>query len=326
MRAIRCNGPQGVSGLRLENVPEPDPGTDEVLVDVEACGVNFPDLLICQGRYHERPAPPFTLGGEFSGKIVAIGSGVEALQPGDRVAGFTTTGAFADRIAVPASKVHKIHNGISFEVAAGFALNYTTASAGLNSLANIRPGEALLVLGGSGGIGLAAVDIGCTLGASVIACASSENKLDVCRQYSISGTINYSRENIKYAARCLTGGKGIDVVIDPVGGDYSEAAFRSLRWSGRHVVLGFASGIIPKLPLNLPLLKGAWVVGMSVGEFAERESLAYAENWQMIQSWLAAGRLRPHIGEVFPLAEVPWALTLLETRQAVGKLVVSTGR
>jgi NADPH:quinone reductase len=322
MRAIRCHGSGDIADLTLEEIPSPIPRADEVKIRVEACGVGFPDLLIAQGRYQLKPAPPFTLGGEFAGVVVEAGENVTGLQRGDRVAGFTDIGAFADEMAAPAARAHRVPDGVSMEAAAAFTLNYATAYAGLKTCAGLQKGERLLVLGAAGGVGLAATELGKLMGAWVIAAASSEEKLTLCRRYGADETINYAEVDLRDAIRTLTGNRGVDVVIDPVGGQWSEAAFRGTAWRGRHVVLGFAAGQIHKLPLNLPLLKGSSMMGISIGELARRAPDAYAENIAELLGWLGDGSLRPFVGKVFPLADAPQALVDLAARRTIGKSLI----
>ncbi|HEY1943016.1 MAG TPA: NADPH:quinone oxidoreductase family protein [Roseiarcus sp.] len=322
MKAIRCHGSGDIADLTLEDIPSPIATADEVRIRVQACGVGFPDLLIAQGRYQLKPAPPFTLGGEFAGVVVEAGASVTSLQRGDRVAGFTDIGAFAEEMVAPAARAHRVPDRVSMEAAAAFTLNYATAYAGLKTCAGLRKGERLLVLGAAGGIGLAAVELGKLMGASVIAAASSEEKLALCRRYGADETINYAEVDLRDAIRNLTGNRGVDVVIDPVGGQWSEAAFRGMAWRGRHVVLGFAAGQIHKLPLNLPLLKGASMMGISIGELARRAPDAYAENIAELLGWLGDGLLRPFVGKVFPLEDAPQALRDLAARRTIGKSLI----
>jgi NADPH2:quinone reductase len=322
MRAIRCHSFGNISDLALEEIASPVPEAGEVKIQVDACGIGLPDLLIAQGIYQFKPALPFTLGGEFAGIVLETGKNVEGLHSGERVAGFTDIGAFADEIVVEAAKVRRIPDQVPMEVAAGFALNYATAYAGLKTCAGVRKTESLLVLGGAGGIGLAAIELGKLMGAHVIAAASSEEKLSLCRRYGAEETINYAEVELRETIRSITNGRGVDVVIDPVGGKYSEAAFRGIAWRGRHIVLGFAAGQIQKLPLNLPLLKGSSVMGISIGELARREPQAYAENMDTLYEWLRDGMLRPHIGKVFPLEDTRQALSNLAARRTIGKSLI----
>ena len=325
MKAIRCDGSGGPDAIRVEDVEAPRPRSEEVLVQIVAAGVSFPDLLISKGKYQIKPDPPFTLGGEFAGLVIDVGAEVDDLIAGDRVAGFTTTGAFAEIIAVPRRRLHHIREDVSYDVAAGFSLNYSTAYAALKTKAKLSEGETLLVLGAGGGIGLAAVELGKHMNARVLACASSEKKLDVCRQYGAEATINYSEKDLRQEIRKVASSRGIDVIIDPVGGALTEAAFREIGYNGRLVAVGFASGEIPRLPLNLPLLKGASVLGFSIGALLTAEPETAAENWRELETFLSAGRLRPHISARFPLADAPRALKQLESRRAVGKLILEIG-
>ena len=322
MKAIRCHGSGEVADLTLEEIPSPIARADEVKIRLEACGVGFPDLLIAQGRYQLKPKPPFTLGGEFAGVVVAAGENVADLQRGDRVAGFTDIGAFAEEMVAPAARAHRVPDGVSLEAAAAFTLNYATAYAGLKTCAGLRKGERLLVLGAAGGVGLAATELGKLMGARVIAAASSEEKLTFCRRYGADETINYAQVDLREAIRTLTENRGVDVVIDPVGGQWSEAAFRGTAWRGRHVVLGFAAGHIHKLPLNLPLLKGSSVMGISIGELAKRAPDVHAENIAALLGWLGDGLLRPSVGKVFRLEDARQVLVDLAERRTIGKSVI----
>ena len=321
MRAVRCHELIGPAGLRVDDLPEPEPGAGEVLIDVKAAGVNFPDLLITQGKYQFKPPPPFVPGGEVAGVVRAVGAGVTGFSPGDRVAATMLFGAFAERVIAPAAAVARLPDGVSFEVGAAVLLTYATTIHALVDRAALRPGETLLVLGASGGVGTSAIEIGKCLGAKVIAAASSEEKLAYCREHGADATINYATEDLKERAKALSGG-GVDVVYDPVGGDFTEQALRAIGWEGRYLIVGFASGPIPKLPANLVLLKGCQIVGVFWGMFAQRTPGRNAANVERVLGWLAEGKVSPHVDAVIPFERAGEALERLARREVKGKLVL----
>jgi NADPH:quinone reductase len=321
MRALRCHELIGPSGLRVDELPEPEAGPGEIVIDVKAAGVNFPDVLITQGKYQFKPALPFTPGGEVAGVVRAVAADVTGFAPGDSVAATMLFGAFAERVAVPAASAARLPEGVSFEVGAAVLLTYGTTIHALVDRARLREGETLLVLGAAGGVGTSAIEIAKCLGAKVIAAASSDDKLAFCRNRGADATINYSREDLKDRAKALSGG-GVDVVYDPVGGDFTEAALRSIAWEGRYLIVGFASGPIPKIPANLVLLKGCQVTGVFWGAFAQREPAKNGANVARVLDWLAAGKLRPHIDGVLPFERASEALERLARREVKGKLVL----
>ncbi|KEF34712.1 NADPH:quinone oxidoreductase [Deinococcus sp. RL] len=323
MRAVTCTAFDQPEALSVQTVPDPAPGPGEVVLRVEAAGVNYPDALMVMGQYQVRPPLPFTPGAEAAGTVAAVGEGVTHLRPGQRVAAFTGTGAFAEQLLAPANAVMPLPDGVGTEVAAGLPLAFGTSMHALVDRANLRKGETLLVLGAAGGVGLAAVAIGKALGARVIAAASSEEKLALCREHGADETLNYSTEDLRGRVGALTSGKGPDVIFDPVGGDFAEAAFRSIGWGGRYLVVGFAGGGIPKLPLNLPLLKGASVVGVFWGEFARRDPRANARNLARLLEWVQEGTVRPLVSARYPLERTPEALRALLERRVTGKVVVT---
>ncbi|MDT4800111.1 Quinone oxidoreductase 1 [compost metagenome] len=306
----------------LEEVASPEPKKNEILIDVHAAAVNFPDTLIIEGKYQFKPPFPFSPGGEAAGVVAAVGEKVSHLKPGDRVMALTGWGSFAEQVAVPSYNVMPIPKGIDFNSAAAFGMTYGTSMHALKQRANLQPGETLLVLGASGGVGLAAVEIGKAMGARVIAAASSAEKLEVAKAAGADALINYSEENLKDRVKELTGGQGADVIYDPVGGDLFDAAVRSINWNGRLLVVGFASGRIPELPVNLALLKGASVVGVFWGSFAQRQPQDNLANFQQLFAWYAEGKLKPLVSQTFPLERAADAINALATRQAVGKVVV----
>lgn len=321
MKAILCAELGPPEALVFGDVPDPDPAPGQVVIDVEAAGVNFPDSLMIQGRYQFQPPLPFTPGGELAGTVFAVGDGVDTVSPGDRVAAFTLWGAFAERVAVDASAVMPIPDSMPVEVAAGFAIAYGTAYHALKDRAVARPGESLLVLGAAGGTGLAAVELGKAMDLKVIAAASSEQKLDVCRLHGADDTIDYSTEDLKERAKSLSGG-GVDIVFDPVGGDLTEQALRATGWQGRLLVIGFAAGPIPSIPLNLPLLKGCDIRGVFWGSFVAHSPEASASNMAELIELYQSGRIDPLISARYPLDEAGSAIRLLMDRQATGKVIL----
>ena len=322
MRAVVCRQYGPPESLVVEEMPSPAPGAGEVVVSVKAASLNFPDVLIIQNKYQFKPPLPFSPGSELAGVVKAVGAGVSTCKPGDKVIAFTTYGAFAEEVKTEASRLVPLPDGMGFEAGAAFLLTYATSDHALRDRGALRAGETLLVLGAAGGVGLAAIEIGKALGARVIACASSDDKLAVCREHGADDTVNYATEDFREKVKSITGGKGPDVVYDPVGGAYSEPAFRSLAWRGRLLVVGFAAGEIPKLPLNLALLKGASVVGVFWGDFARREPKEFAASVRQLGQWYREGKLRPHVSQTFPLEKAVDALKLMAARQVKGKVVL----
>lgn len=325
MKAVLCKQFGPPESLVLEELPSPKPGPGEVVVSVKAASVNFPDVLIIQNKYQFKPPLPFSPGSELAGVIKEVGEGVKAFKPGDKVIAFTTYGAFAEEVKTEAARLLPLPPGMDFASGAAFLLTYATSDHALRDRAQLKAGETLLVLGAAGGVGLAAIEIGSALGARVIACASSEDKLAVCREHGADATINYATEDLRERIKALSDGKGVDVVYDAVGGPYTEPAFRSIAWRGRLLVVGFAAGEIPKLPLNLALLKGASVVGVFWGDFARREPRQFAESVRQLAAWYAEGKLRPHVSQTLPLAQAADALKLMAGRKVKGKLVLTVG-
>jgi NADPH2:quinone reductase len=322
MKAVLCKEWGPADRLVVEDVPPRDPGPGEVRIRVHAAGVNFPDVLIIQKKYQVQPALPFTPGSEAAGEVIAVGEGVSHVKPGDPVIAFSGTGAFAEELVAPAAKVMPMPPGLSFDVAAAFTLTYGTSWHAVRDRAQLKPGETMLVLGAAGGVGLSAVEIGKALGARVIAAASTEEKLALCRAHGADATINYETEDLRAAIKRETGGKGPDVIYDPVGGKFTEPAFRSIGWRGRYLVIGFANGQIPSLPLNLMLLKGASLVGVFWGEFTTREPANNLAGMKELLGWLEAGKLRPHISGRYRLDEVARALDDMAARKVTGKVLV----
>ncbi|MEJ7730354.1 MAG: NADPH:quinone oxidoreductase family protein [Polyangiaceae bacterium] len=321
MRAVRCHELTGPSGLRVDDIADPTPGAGEVLIDVRAAGVNFPDILVTQGKYQFKPTPPFIPGGEVAGLVQAVGAGVTGFAPGDRVAAFMLHGAFAERVVVPHQAVYPLPAAVAFEVAATSVLTYGTTMHALVDRAALAAGETLLVLGAAGGVGIAAVEIGKLLGARVIAAASSEDKLAFCRAHGADLGIDYAKESLKERAKALAPA-GVDVVYDPVGGAHTEAALRAIGWAGRHLVVGFASGTIPSIPANLMLLKSCQLVGVFWGAFAAREPERNRAHLARVFAWIAEGRIRPHVDGTFSFADAGSALERLARREVQGKLAL----
>ncbi len=322
MRAVVCEKYGDVGNLVVRDVDDPVPRDGQVVVDVFAAALNFTDSLLVRNLYQVSAPLPFVPGSEIAGVVSAVGAGVDRFMVGDRVFGMAFVGGFSERIAMPVAALKPIPEGVDFASAAGFFVASSTAYGALVVGGEVKEGETVVVLGAGGGVGLAAVQIAAALGARVIAAASNGDKLAVCREEGAVEVIDYSRESLKERIKALTGGAGADVVIDPVGGALSEEAFRATGWKGRFVVVGFASGDIGKIPLNLPLLKGAEIRSFNIAPFAtkEPESLARLET-ELVQM-LASGRLRPRIGGRYPLERAAEALALMEGRGAVGKLVV----
>jgi NADPH2:quinone reductase len=325
--------------LVLEEVPSPTPRPGEAVIAVKCASVNFPDVLIIQNKYQMKPPLPFSPGSEVSGIVKAVGAGVTTFRPGDAVMAITGYGAFAEEVAVDATRLLSMPSGMDFSSAAAFGLTYATSEHALCDRGALTAGETLLVLGAAGGVGIAAIEIGKILGARVIACASTDDKLAVCRAHGADDTINYGTglrepqaagssstgEDLRERIKALTAGKGPDVIYDPVGGPYTELALRSIAWRGRLLVVGFAAGDIPKIPLNLALLKGCAIVGVYWGEFTRREPQRFAAAMEKLGRWFAEGKLKPHITATFPLERAADALTLMAARQVKGKVVISIG-
>ena len=322
MKTVLCieHGPP--EALVVREVPMPEPGRGQVRIKVHAAGVNFPDTLIIQNLYQFKPALPFSPGGEAAGVVDAVGEGVDDLSIGDRVVAMTGNGCYAEAVVANRAQIVPIPGDMPFDVASGFTMTYGTSHHALKQRARLQPGETLLVLGAAGGVGLAAVELGKLMGARVIAAASTEEKLQVCRDYGADETINYATANLKDEIKRITGGKGVDVIYDPVGDRYAEPAFRGMAWNGRYLVVGFAGGDIPSLPLNLPLIKGASIVGVFWGAFTQAEPEMHRANMNELIAWYAQGQLKPHISKHFTLDEGPAALRWMMDRKATGKVVL----
>ena len=322
MQAWFCETLDGPDALTWKDAPTPEPGKGEVRVAIKAASLNFPDLLIVQGKYQMKPPLPFVPGAEFAGAVEAVGEGVKHLAVGSSVAGFAGTGGFGTHTIAPAAVLMPLPPAFSFEDGAAFLCTYGTTYHGLIDRAQLKAGETVLVLGAAGGVGTAAIQIAKAAGAKVIAAASSDDKLALCKTLGADEVINYSTQNLRDELKTLTGGKGPDVVYDPVGGDFTEAAFRSIAWRGRYLVIGFANGQIPSLPLNLTLLKGASVMGVFWGEFAKREPQNNAASLMQLAAWYMEGKIKPLIEHKLPMSQIKEAFTLMGSRQVRGKLVL----
>ncbi|PZU48612.1 MAG: NADPH:quinone oxidoreductase [Sphingomonas sp.] len=323
MKALLCveHGPP--EKLVVQDVPEPEPGKGEVRIVMKAAGVNFPDVLIIQNLYQFKPPLPFSPGGEAAGIVDAVGEGVTRFKAGDKVIAMTGNGAFREKFLAHERQVIPMAGDMPFDVAAGFTMTYGTSHHALKQRARLQPGETLLVLGAAGGVGLAAVELGKLMGAKVIAAASSDDKLALTREYGADETINYTTEDLKDRVKELTGGKGVDVIYDPVGDKFAEPAFRSIAWNGRYLVVGFAAGEIPKLPLNLPLIKGASIVGVFWGAFTQHEPKVHEANMAELLTWFAQGKLKPHVSAHLPLERGAEGIRLLMDRKAKGKVILT---
>ena len=321
MKALVCPSLGPAENLLVTEVEAPKPGDGEALVEIVYAGLNFFDTLIIEGKYQVRPKPPFSPAGEFSGHVVALGRGAQGFEVGDRVMGACAYGAAAEQIAIPTTRLVKIPDGLALDKAAGLSVAYGTSIHALKQRAEMKAGETLFVLGASGGVGLAAVEIGKAMGARVIAGASSEEKLAFARRYGAAETINTAGDDMRARLKELAP-KGVDVVYDPVGGALTEAALRSLAWKGRLLVIGFASGEIPRPPLNIPLLKGCDIRGVYWGEFVGREPEAHRENVAQLMEWAKSGVLSVHVHATYPLEEYRKAFEAIAKRQVLGKTLL----
>ena len=323
MKAMVCAAFAPVEALTFGDFPEPQAGPGEVVIDVVAAGVNYPDVLIVQGKYQSKPPLPFVPGSEASGRIAAIGEGVEGFAPGDRVIAFTGSGSFARQVRVPATQVWPVPDGVDLEVAAGISITYGTSYHALKDRAALKPGETLVVLGAGGGVGLTAVELGKHLGARVIAAASSAEKLALAKAQGADDLINYADEDLRERIKALTDGKGVDVIYDPVGGPMNLTAVKSLAWGGRLLVIGFAGGEIPSIPANLLLLKSASAVGVLWGNSVRADPVAQGINMRQLLAWLADGSLRPVVDARYALPDAVAALQHLEGRRVKGKVLLT---
>jgi len=322
MHAWLCTDPTGVDALTWTEQPTPSPRAGEVLIEIKAASLNFPDLLIVQNKYQIKPPLPFVPGSEYAGVVLAVGEGVTHLRPGQNVACLSGTGGFATHVLAPAALCMPLPDGFSHVDAAAFIMIYATSHHALIDRAQLQAGETVLVLGAAGGVGTAAIQIAKARGARVIAAASTEEKCALCLSIGADAVINYAQENLREAIKALTDGRGPDVIYDPVGGEYTEPAFRSIAWRGRYLVVGFASGPIPSVPLNLPLLKGASLVGVFWGDFAKREPKANAAMMQELARWYAEGKVKPVIDRTMPMSQLKAAYEHMGSRGVIGKLVM----
>lgn len=326
MHAWLCENPVGVEALNWKKLPTPQPKAGEVLIEIKAASLNFPDLLIVQNKYQMKPALPFVPGSEYAGVIQAVGDGVTHLKVGQHVACLSGTGGFGTHTLAPAALSLPLPDNFPFVDAAAFIMTYATSHHALVDRAQLKAGETVLVLGAAGGVGTAAIQIARAMGARVIAAASSDEKCELCKSMGADATINYSREGLptsfREAIKTLTDGKGPDVIYDPVGGDLTEPAFRSIAWRGRYLVVGFAAGPIPALPFNLALLKGASIVGVFWGDFARREPKANSAMMMELAQWYSAGKIKPVIDRTLPMSELKAAYARMGSRSVKGKLVM----
>jgi NADPH:quinone reductase len=322
MKAILCTQYCGPDDLVLTEVPDPAAGSGEAVIAIKSAALNFFDLLMIQGKYQIKPPFPFSPAAEVAGVIESIGSGVAGLKVGDRVVASCGHNGAREKIAVPANSIVKIPDNLDFDRAAGVIIIYGTALHALEDRASLKPGETMAVLGAAGGTGLAACELGRLMGLKVIACASSDEKLEFAKQHGAEAGLNYAKEDLKEGLRRLTGGKGADIIFDPVGGAYAEAALRSIAWEGRFLVIGFAAGDIPKIPLNLALLKGCDIRGVFWGAWARLNPEKNRANLEKLVKWTAEGKISSHVDRTFPLAQTADALKVLAGRKAMGKVIL----
>jgi NADPH:quinone reductase len=322
MHAWLCENPVGIDALTWQELPTPTPGKGEVLIEIKAASLNFPDILIVQNKYQFKPKLPFVPGSEYAGLVAALGEGVTHLKLGQAVACLSGTGGFGTHTIAPADRCMPLPPGFGFVDAAAFIMIYATSHHALIDRGQLKAGETVLVLGAAGGVGTAAIQIAKAVGARVIAAVSTDEKCALCKSIGADATINYTKENLRDAIKTLTDGKGVDVVYDPVGGDFAEPAFRSIAWRGRYLVVGFAAGPIPSLPLNLTLLKGASIVGVFWGDFSRREPQANAAMMAELASWYAQGKIKPVIDKTMPMADLKAAYAHMGSRGVMGKLVM----
>ena len=322
MKAILCKSLDGPDALEIAELPECQPGAGQVVIRVAAAALNFFDTLMVRGKYQNRPELPFSPGGEVAGTIIRIGSGVEGLSIGQRVLGYVGSNGCREEVVASVGDVIPLPDGVSYEAAAAMPVAYGTALHGLEDRGHVKPGQTVLVLGATGGTGLAAVEIAKILGAKVIAAGTSDEKLKICAERGADQLLNLTGLDLKETLRSLTDGKGVDVVYDGIGGPYAEPALRSMAWEGRYLVIGFAAGDIPKIPLNLLLLKGCELVGVFWGRHAKQDPVAFRHQMDRLLNWCAEGKLRPHIDHVFPLEQTGEALKLMDTRKIKGKVVI----
>ncbi len=326
MRAVLCKEWGGPEKLVVEDVASTSMRDGAVRLAVHAAGINFADLLLISGQYQEKPAFPFTPGMEAAGTVTQVGAGVSSLKAGDRVMTLTGTGAYAEEIVVDASRVYKIPDKMDFAAAAGFPVTYGTSHGSFDWRAHLQPGEWLLVFGAAGGVGLTAVEIGKAMGARVIACAGGPEKLEIARQHGADHLIDYTREDIRERVKTITGGRGADVIYDPVGGDAFDAGLRSIAWGGRVIIIGFASGRIPQAPANILLVKNIDVIGFYWGSYQARKPELLRDSYAKLLRWFEEGKLKPHVSAQLDMKDVAQAMNLLRQRKSTGKVVLTMGR
>ena len=323
MRAALCKSLDGPASVVVEEIAEPTPAPGEIVIRVKAAALNFMDTLITRGKYQVKPELPFSPSSEVAGIVDAVGAGVSGLAVGQRVAAAVGYNGAREKIAVPAEAAIPLPNEVTFEVASGICVTYGTAIHGLKDRGRLKPGESVAILGASGGAGQAAIEIAKLMGARVIACASSPDKLEICRALGADDLVNYDEADLKAELKRLTDGRGVDVVYDCVGGKYAEPALRAIAWQGRFLVIGFAAGEIPKLPLNLLLIKGCDAIGVFWTESVKRDPLGHRANMTDVLSWIAAGKLKPSVHGTYPLEQITDAIAVLDRREATGKIVIT---
>ncbi len=324
MRAVLCNEWGGPEKLLLKDMPSPAIREGAVRIAVHAAGINFADLLLISGQYQEKPAFPFTPGMELAGVVTEVGAGVKDLKAGDRVMALIGVGAYAEEVIAPADRVYRIPDAMDFPSAAGFPVAYGTSHGAFDWRAHLQPGEWALVLGAAGGVGLTAVEIAKAMGAKVIAAAGSQEKLRLAKQHGADHLIDYSREDIRERVKAITGGRGADVVYDPVGGDAFDASLRSIAWGGRILIIGFAGGRIPQIPANILLVKNIDVIGFYWGSYQSRKPDLLRQGYAQLFRWFEEGKLKPHVSQTFDLANAAGALDSLRQRKSTGKVVLTT--
>lgn len=322
MKACLCTSLDKSAELEIVDLPDPEPGPSEVVVRVEACALNFFDTLIIRGKYQYKPDLPFSPSAECAGVVESIGADVTGFKPGDRVMAYICWGAAREKVLVPQNLLVPIPDDVSFDIAAGLSVTYGTTLHAFKDRGDLKAGETVAVLGASGGVGQAAVEIATIMGANVIACASSQEKLEFAKRLGASQTVDYSNQPLKEALKDLTNGKGVDVVYDPVGGELAEQALRATAWEGRFLVIGFAAGEIPKIPLNLPLLKSCDIRGVFWGAAVDRDPDGHRANMLQLLDWVKDGKLKPHIHATYPLEQISDALEQIAARKVLGKVIV----
>ncbi len=322
MKAIRCHEYGALENLILEEIESPQPGPNQVLIRVQSAAVNFPDNLLVKGLYQRRPDTPFTPGAEVAGTVRLVGSEVTSCQPGDVVAAKMLDGGYAEEALAPANDCHILDSEVDMRKASAFLVTYGTSYHALKDRGHLMEGETVAVLGAAGGVGLAAIELAKLMGARVIACASTGEKLALCEKYGADDLLNYSEKDLRDGLKSILNGKGLDMVVDPVGGKYAEPAIRSLNFGGRYLVIGFTDGAIPKIPLNIPLLKSCSIVGVFWGRFMKERPVQARANHELLTSWLNQGKINPHIHKGFPLEKAVEAMKWVDDRQVLGKVVL----